>query len=72
MVTADDEMAGPIVLADDGVPNGFPRAPHAHGQRQQREGCGGVRVALEDRLVAAHPGVMVHVTWLRHARLKGG
>ncbi len=26
VVTADDEMAGPVVLADDGVPNRFSRA----------------------------------------------
>ena len=27
----------PIVAADDGVPEGFARAGHAHGQRQQAE-----------------------------------
>ena len=66
MVSADDEVAGPVVLADYGVPNGLSRPTHAHGQRQERESGGGVRVTLEYGLVAAHPGVVVHVTRLGH------
>ncbi len=67
MVPADDEMAGAVVLADDGVPDRLAGATHAHGQGQQGQGGGGVRVALHDRLVAPHPGVMVDVARLGHA-----
>lgn len=64
VVAADDEVSAAVVGADQGVPQGFPGAGHAHGQVQKRQGGGLLGVALEDVLVAAHPSEMVDVVGL--------
>src|SRR5579885_663693 len=37
MITPDNEMGAPEILADDGVPDRVARTGHAHRQRQQRK-----------------------------------
>ena len=37
VVSAYDEVGGAVVLADDGVPDGFAGTSHSHGQREQSE-----------------------------------
>ena len=66
VVAADDEVRAPVVLADDRVPYGFARAAHPHRQRQQGQHCSPFRVATEQGLIAADPGVVVDVARLGH------
>ena len=47
--------------------HGFARAAHAHCQRQQRQHSRVRRVALQQRLIAAHPGVVIDIARLGHA-----
>ena len=67
MIAADDEVRAAVVLADDGVPDGLARTGHAHGQVQQRQRRGLLRVLLEHVLVAAHAGVVVDIAGLGQA-----
>ena len=64
VVTADDEMGRAVVLADDSVPDGFARATHTHGERQETEDSHAVGVARQQGLVDAHTGEVVDVTGL--------
>ncbi len=56
-----------MVLVHDGMPQGFARAGHTHGQRQQRQGGEIVGEVAADGLVAVHARVVVQVTGLGHA-----
>ena len=67
VVPPDDEVRRPVVLADDGVPEGFARAPHAHGERQEAQHRHAVRVPREERLVDAHAREVVDVAGLGEA-----
>jgi hypothetical protein len=67
VVAPDDQVTGPVVLADDGVPERLAGSPHAHREWQQREHGGSRRVTWHDRLVAPHPGGGVDVSWPGHA-----
>ena len=68
VVASHDEVVAAKIPADDGVPDGFPRAGHAHGQRQQAEQRGiRVVIILDQRFVDAHARVVVHVAGLGHA-----
>ena len=49
------------------MPNGLPRAGHAHRQIEQRHGRGRGRVLIQHRLVAAHAGEVVDIARLGHA-----
>ena len=64
VVAPHDEMGGAVVLADDGVPHRLPRTGHPHGQGQQRQRGGARRVALEQRPVTPHAGVVIDVARL--------
>ena len=33
VVASHDEVGDPVIAPDDGVPDGLPGPPHAHGQR---------------------------------------
>ena len=66
MIAADNQVGAPVVLADDGMPEGFARAAHPHSQRQQGELHRGLRVAGKDRLVAVNASVVIEVTRLGH------
>ena len=66
VVTADDEVRGTVILADDGVPDGFAWAAHAHGQGKETEDSHSVRVAGEQGLVHTHASEVVDVTGLGH------
>lgn len=67
MVTANDEVRGAVILADDGVPDGLTRSSHAHSERQQRQHGHAVGIAGHQRLVDAHTGEVVDVTGLGEA-----
>jgi hypothetical protein len=67
VVTADNEVGGAVVLADDGVPDGLAGAAHAHGQGQQRKHGHAVGVAGHQRLVDADTGEVVNVAGLGEA-----
>lgn len=62
MVTSDDEMGSTKVLADDGVPDGFTRAGHAHSERQQSERGHALRVGADDSFVDADAGEGVNIS----------
>lgn len=64
VVTANDEVSGSVVLADDGVPEGLTGTSHAHGQGQEGEGCHSGRVAANDGLVDTDTSEVVNVTGL--------
>ena len=72
MVAADDEVGAAVVLADERVPDRLARAAHAHRERQQRELDRPLRILGEQRLVAAHAGVVVDVARLGHAHRRDG
>ena len=67
VVTADDEVGGAVVLADDGVPDGFAGTAHTHSEREKTEDGHAVGVAGQEGLVDTDTGEVVDVTWLRHA-----
>ena len=67
VVAADDEVRAAVVLADDGVPDGFARAAHSHREREEREHGRVLRVVRHERLVAADARVVVDVARLGHA-----
>ena len=62
-----DQVGTAIVLVHDGVPQGFARAGHAHGQGQQRQRGQVVGKVAADGLVAVYPRVIVQVARLGHA-----
>ena len=64
VVAADDEVGGPVVLPDDGVPDGLAGTAHPHGQRQQTQDGHAVGVAGQEGLVGPHPGEVVDVPGL--------
>ena len=64
VVAANDEMGASVVFADEPVPNRLAGARHAHRKVQQRHGCGGLRVLIKHRLVAAHSREVINVTGL--------
>ena len=67
MFGAYDHVGAAVVLADDGVPQGFARTGHAHGQRQQRQHGEVVREVPADGLVAVHARVVLQIARLGHA-----
>src|SRR5215470_19596610 len=66
MVPSHDEVGSTVVLADNGVPEGFARSTHTHGEREERKHHPVLRVARQDCLVAAHPRLRIDVPGLRH------
>ena len=67
VVAPDDEVRRAVVLADDGVPDCFSRAAHAHGEREEAEDGHAVGVAGEEGLVDADAGEVVDVAGLGEA-----
>ena len=67
VIAANDEMRAAVILANDRVPDGFAWAAHPHGQRQEREHRGVLRIVSHERLVAADARVVVDVARLGHA-----
>jgi hypothetical protein len=67
VVAADDKVRGTKVFADDGVPDGFARAAHAHGEGQKGKLGHAVGVGLDDGLVDANAGEGVDVAGLGEA-----
>ena len=66
MIATDDEMRAAIVLPNDGVPHSLAWTSHPHGERQERQHRRLGWVGWDQRLVAANPGVVIHVARLRH------
>ena len=66
VIAADDEVRAAVVLADDGVPDRLARPAHPHREGQQRQHRRLARVAVQQRLVAAHPRVVIDVPRLGH------
>ena len=66
MIATDDEVRAAVVLPNDGVPHALAGTAHAHGERQERQERGVERVRGDQRLIAAHPCVVIHVARLRH------
>lgn len=64
VVAADDEVGRTIVLADDGVPDGFTGTSHAHSKGEEGEVAKTVGVLLHDCLIDANTGVVVDVSGL--------
>ena len=67
VVAADDEVGAAVVLANEGVPDGFARAAHAHGEGDEGELGGAGRVFADEELVAADAGEVIDVAGLGHA-----
>lgn len=67
VVTADDEVRGAVVLADDGVPDGLAGAAHAHGEGEEAEDGHAVGVSGEEGLVDTDTGEVVDVAGLGEA-----
>lgn len=64
MVASNDEMCSSVILPDDGVPDGFTRSTHAHGQRQQTQDSHSIGVTGEDGLVHTHTSEVVDISGL--------
>lgn len=64
MVTADDEVGGTVVLADNGVPDGLTGAGHTHGKGQKTQDSHSVGVTGQESLVDTDTGEVVDVTGL--------
>ncbi len=67
VVATDDEVGAAVIAAHDGVEHRLARPRHAHRDRQQREARRLRRIAVEQRLIAAHAREMVDVPRLGHA-----
>ena len=67
VVAPYDEVRRAVVFADDGVPDCFARAAHAHGEGEEAEDCHAVWIAGEKGLVHTDAGEMVDIAWFRHA-----
>lgn len=67
VVTADDEVRGAVVLADDGVPQSLTGTAHSHGQRQQGESSHAVGVSGQQSAVDADAGEVVDIARLGQA-----
>ncbi len=61
MVLPDDEMGTAVVPANDGVPDRFAGPGHAHGQGKEGQLGAVARIAVQDRLIGADPGVVIDV-----------
>merc|ERR1712000_708983 len=64
MISADDEVSRTVVLSDDGVPDGFTRTTHTHGQTEQTKNSHSIGVSGHESLVDAYPSEVVNVTRL--------
>ena len=62
VVSADDEVGGTIVLADDGVPDGFPWTGHTHSEGEESQVTHAVGILGHDGFVNPNASVMVDVT----------
>src|SRR5207244_2946298 len=68
VITTDDEVGAPVVLASDRVPDRFLRAGIAHRRREHGYHRAVLRiVALEQRLITLHPDFGRHIVALRCA-----
>src|ERR1700686_4591717 len=67
VIAAHNEMSAAVVLANQRMPDRFPRSAHSHGQGQQRKLLGSLRILRTQQLVAAHSRVVIHVSGLGHA-----
>lgn len=64
VVPTDDEVGCAKVLADDGVPDGFARACHSHGEGKEGEVAHAVGIFGHDGLVYTYPSVVIDVARL--------
>lgn len=64
VVTADNEVGGSVILADDSVPDGLTGTSHTHGKGQQSKDSHAVGVTGHQRLVDTDTGEVVNVTGL--------
>jgi hypothetical protein len=64
MITSNNEVGSTVILADNGVPNGFARTTHAHGEGQQTDDSHAIGVSWKERLVDADTGKVVDVSRL--------
>ena len=67
MVAANDQMRAAIVLANDGMPQGFAGPGHTHGKVEQAQRGGLFRVLFQDVLVAADAREVIYVARFGHA-----
>ncbi len=67
MVAANDEMRAAIVLANDGVPQGFAGPGQTHGKVEQAQRGGLFRVLFQYVLVAADTREVIYVARFGHA-----
>ena len=67
VVAPDDEVGAAVVLANEGVPDGFARSTHAHGKGDQGELGGAARIFADEKLVTADAGEVIDVPRLGHA-----
>ena len=61
VVTANDEVRGAVVFADNGVPDCFSGAAHTHGKGKETEYCHSIGVAGEESLIDTYAGEVVDV-----------
>lgn len=64
VVSANNEVGGAEVLADDGVPDRFTRTAHAHSKGKESERSHTVWVSADDGLIDAYTGESVHIAGL--------
>lgn len=64
VVTANDEVGGTVVLADNRVPNGLAGTAHTHGEGKETESGHTVGVAGEKGLVDTDTGEVIDITGL--------
>ena len=67
VVTANNEVGGTVVLADNGVPDGLTRATHTHSQGQKTQNTHAVGVSRQKSLVNTDTGEVVDITGLGQA-----
>ena len=68
MISADNEVIGAVIAADDGMKQSFLWTCHAHCQWEQaKHGVFLIVVIINQRLVRADAGIVIDVTGLGHA-----
>ena len=67
VVAAHDEVRSAVVFTDDGVPDCFSRATHAHCEGEETEDCHAIWVAGEEGLIDTHAGEVVDVAGFRES-----
>jgi|ERR1700722_18318736 len=64
MISSDNEMRCTKVFSDNGMPNGFTRACHAHREWKEGQMAHAIGVLGHDGLVNANAGVVVNIARL--------